>query len=46
VRPVEVPYLVGDPSKIVAATGWVPEHTLDETLDTVLADARTRAQGS
>jgi GDP-4-dehydro-6-deoxy-D-mannose reductase len=46
VRPVEVPYLVGDPSKIFAATGWVPEHTLDETLDTVLADARARAQGS
>ncbi len=46
VRPVEVPYLVGDPSKIVAATGWAPEHTLDETLDRVLADARARAQGS
>jgi GDP-4-dehydro-6-deoxy-D-mannose reductase len=46
VRPVEVPYLVGDPSKIVAATGWAPEHSLDDTLDGVLADARARALGS
>lgn len=46
VRPVEVPYLVGDPTKIGAATGWSPHFTLDDTLDVVLAEARTRAQGS
>jgi GDP-4-dehydro-6-deoxy-D-mannose reductase len=46
VRPVEVPRLVGDPSKLIAATGWAPQYTLDATLDAVLADARTRAQGS
>ncbi len=46
VRPVEVPYLVGDPDKIVGATGWSPKFSLDETLDWVLADARRRAQGS
>jgi len=46
VRPVEVPYLVGDPTKIADATGWSPQFTLDETLDTVLDHARTRAQGS
>jgi GDP-4-dehydro-6-deoxy-D-mannose reductase len=44
VRPVDVPRLVGDPAKLIAATGWSPQHTLDETLDAVLADART--QGS
>jgi nucleoside-diphosphate-sugar epimerase len=41
-----VPYLVGDPTKIADATGWSPQFTLDETLDTVLDHARTRAQGS
>ena len=46
VRPVEVPRLVGDPEQLVATTGWAPRFTLDETLDAVLADARTRAQGS
>ncbi len=46
VRPVEVPYLVGDPTKLVDATGWAKAHSLDDTLDAVLADARTRAQGS
>jgi GDP-4-dehydro-6-deoxy-D-mannose reductase len=44
VRPVDVPVLVGDPTKLVAATGWTPEHDLDDTLDTVLAAARDRAR--
>ena len=44
VRPVDVPRLVGDPTKLVDATGWSPRHSLDETLDAVLAYAR--AQGS
>jgi GDP-4-dehydro-6-deoxy-D-mannose reductase len=44
VRPVEVPRLVGDPTKLVAATGWQPEFSLDDTLDAVLDHAR--AQGS
>lgn len=42
VRAVDVPVLVGDPGKLVAATGWQPEHSLDDTLDAVLAAARTR----
>ncbi|HEV7524331.1 MAG TPA: GDP-mannose 4,6-dehydratase [Acidimicrobiia bacterium] len=46
VRPVEVPRLVGDPTKLVDATGWSPGYTLDETLDAVLADARSAAYGS
>lgn len=40
VRPVEVPRLVGDMSRITSATGWVPEHDIDATLATVLAAAR------
>ena len=40
VRAVDVPVLVGDPGKLVTATGWQPEHSLDDTLDAVLAAAR------
>jgi GDP-4-dehydro-6-deoxy-D-mannose reductase len=43
VRPVEVPRLVGDASRLRSDTGWEPSYTLDETLDAVLDDARTRA---
>ncbi len=39
-RPVEVPVLVGDPAKLVAATGWQPQYTLADTLDAVLDAAR------
>jgi GDP-4-dehydro-6-deoxy-D-mannose reductase len=41
VRPVDIPALVGDPAKLVAATGWEPEIELSRTLDDVLAAART-----
>ncbi len=36
VRPVEVPVLRGDPGRLVDATGWKPEITLDQTLADVL----------
>jgi GDP-4-dehydro-6-deoxy-D-mannose reductase len=36
VRPVEVPELRGDPSKLEAATGWRPEIGLDQTLADVV----------
>jgi GDP-4-dehydro-6-deoxy-D-mannose reductase len=39
-RPADVPYLVGDPSKLIAATGWQPTHTLDDTLTDMLTAAR------
>jgi GDP-4-dehydro-6-deoxy-D-mannose reductase len=42
VRAVEVPALIGDPSKLRAATGWEPQYTLDQTLTDVLEDARRR----
>ena len=32
VRPVDVPVLVGDQSRLHAATGWEPGYELDETL--------------
>lgn len=31
-RAADIPHLVGDPARIIAATGWRPRHTLDETL--------------
>jgi GDP-4-dehydro-6-deoxy-D-mannose reductase len=36
VRPADVPALVGDPSKLRAATGWVPRRTLDDLLDDLI----------
>jgi GDP-4-dehydro-6-deoxy-D-mannose reductase len=44
IRPVDVPRLVGDPTKLVHSTGWGPSHSLDATLDAVLE--HVRAQGS
>lgn len=39
-RPVDIPVLVGDPSAIMAATGWAPRRSLDDTLQWML-DAET-----
>ena len=36
VRPVDVPELRGDRSRLRAATGWAPEIPLDDTLAAVL----------
>ena len=36
-RPVDVPVLVGDNSRLRAATGWQPQIALDDTLRDVLA---------
>lgn len=35
-RPVDIPELRGDPSRVAAATGWAPEIDLDTTLSDVL----------
>ena len=35
-RPVDVPSLVGDYSKLRAATGWSPSRTLDDLLNDLL----------
>jgi GDP-4-dehydro-6-deoxy-D-mannose reductase len=44
VRPVEVPVLRGDPGRLVEATGWKPEITLDQTLADVLEYWRHHAE--
>lgn len=36
VRPVDVPVLVGDPSRLQEATGWAAEHTLDTIIEDVI----------
>jgi GDP-4-dehydro-6-deoxy-D-mannose reductase len=36
VRPVDVPILVGDPSRLQAATGWSVEHSLDTIIEDVI----------
>jgi GDP-4-dehydro-6-deoxy-D-mannose reductase len=36
VRPVDVPILVGDPSRLRDATGWSAEHTLDTIIEDVI----------
>ncbi len=40
VRPVEVPVLVGDPSRLLAATGWSAQIPFEETLSDVLESWR------
>jgi GDP-4-dehydro-6-deoxy-D-mannose reductase len=42
VRAVDVPWLVGDHTRVTTATGWRPEIDLDRTLADVLDDARAR----
>lgn len=41
-RPVDIPVLVGDSTKLAEATGWAPTIDLDTTLADVLADWRSR----
>ena len=41
-RPVDIPVLVGDMTRLAKATGWAPTIPLDQTLADVLADWRDR----
>jgi len=41
-RPVDVPALVGDPSRLKALTGWEPRIPIETTLQDLLADWRRR----
>ena len=41
-RPVEIPVLRGDPTKLHKATGWEPEIPISESLADLLAEWRTR----
>ena len=35
-RPIDVPILVGDNTKVRQATGWAPKRTIDDILDDLL----------
>jgi GDP-4-dehydro-6-deoxy-D-mannose reductase len=41
-RASDVPAVVGDPTRLREATGWVPEHSLRDTLAGLLDDWRSR----
>lgn len=41
-RPVDIPVLLGDNSKIEASTGWQPEIPLSQTLADLMGTARSR----
>jgi GDP-4-dehydro-6-deoxy-D-mannose reductase len=43
IRPAEIPLVVGDPSKLTAATGWAPTIPLEQTLADTLQAARAAA---
>lgn len=42
VRATDVPILVGDPTKLIATTGWSPSVPLAQTVADVMADVRER----
>jgi GDP-4-dehydro-6-deoxy-D-mannose reductase len=44
-RPVEVPVLRGDATKLRAATGWAPSIPIEQTVADLLDDQRARAAG-
>ncbi len=39
-RPADIPSLVGDPTRLIAETGWRPHRTLDDTLRDLVAHLR------
>ena len=41
-RPVDIPVLVGDHSRLTGATGWAPEIPIETTLSDLMADCRQR----
>lgn len=43
-RPIDLPVLRGDPTRLRDATGWSPELTIDQTLEDLLDDMRTRVR--
>jgi len=44
VRAQDGNHLVGDPSKLEAATGWKGQYSIDETLEALYRDARDRVR--
>jgi GDP-4-dehydro-6-deoxy-D-mannose reductase len=45
-RPSDIPVLVGDPSRLRAATGWEPEIPLERTLTDLLESWRRKVSAS
>ncbi len=43
-RPIDLPVLRGDPTRLHGATGWAPDLTIDQTLADLLDDMRTRVR--
>jgi GDP-4-dehydro-6-deoxy-D-mannose reductase len=43
VRPIDIPLLCGDASRLRALTGWKPQVPLEQSMADVLADWRHRA---
>lgn len=43
-RPVDLPVLRGDPSRLNAATGWSPQIPVEQTLRDLLEDMRARVR--
>lgn len=43
-RPIDLPVLRGDNSKLVEATGWSIRHALEDTLADILAECRRKAE--
>ena len=43
-RPADIPYLVGDPSKMMEGTAWAPARPLGETLEGIMNEWRERAR--
>jgi GDP-4-dehydro-6-deoxy-D-mannose reductase len=35
-RPIDVPIMIGDNSKLRQATGWAPQHTVDDIIDDLI----------
>lgn len=46
VRSTDIPFLVGDASKLKAATGWEPQYTLEHTLQDMLAFERKNTKNA
>jgi GDP-4-dehydro-6-deoxy-D-mannose reductase len=45
-RPVDIPVLRGDNTKLRTTTGWSPEYTLEATLADLLDECRQRVQST
>ena len=43
-RPADFDWMVGDPGRLRAATGWRPARTWEETMSDLLADYRSRVR--